>query len=304
MSNASNRIDTWAVGWLCLAMTLLSSVNGVCGEKPMPVADATSIRAVLRASPRADYRLFALCIGRSLRARRGLFIADPSLPKFIEVTFSFWVLESADRIILIDSGFINRKMVDSWEIKDFKTPDKALQWISIRPQQVTDVIITHSHWDHMGGISLFPNARLWINQIELDALKKRNGDKLPRAFARAAQNNRLCVTRAIQSIAPSVVVVPAGMHTPGLQYVVVGQDTKPWVFASDIAPLFVNFRRRKPTGQSSDAASTLKVQDTILELVEGDLRRIVPGHEPSIYDLTPFVELDTTWKGQSTPTRY
>jgi hypothetical protein len=62
--------------------------------------NADDVRAVLESSPRASYRIFAVRVGTAPDARRGLFIADPSMPKRIEVAFAFWVLKSKERIAL------------------------------------------------------------------------------------------------------------------------------------------------------------------------------------------------------------
>ena len=41
--------------------------------------------------------------------------------------------------------------------------------LGIKPEDVTDVIISHVHWDHLDGIDLFPRARVWIQREEFDA---------------------------------------------------------------------------------------------------------------------------------------
>ncbi len=36
----------------------------------------------------------------------------------------------------------------------------------VTPEEVTDIVISHAHWDHMGGIDLFPKANVWIQKDE------------------------------------------------------------------------------------------------------------------------------------------
>ncbi|HPS97828.1 MAG TPA: MBL fold metallo-hydrolase, partial [Bacteroidales bacterium] len=36
--------------------------------------------------------------------------------------------------------------------------------LNVSPSCITDVIITHPHPDHIGGIHLFPNARVWMQK--------------------------------------------------------------------------------------------------------------------------------------------
>ena len=37
----------------------------------------------------------------------------------------------------------------------------------VKPEDITDVIITHMHWDHADGMDLFPKARIWLQKDEL-----------------------------------------------------------------------------------------------------------------------------------------
>jgi hypothetical protein len=59
---------------------------------------------------------------------------------------------------------------------------------------------------------------------------------------------------------------------------------KVWVLASDLAPLRANFTRNKPGGQVSSARRALRIQRTMVELAGGELSRIIPGHEPDIFE--------------------
>jgi glyoxylase-like metal-dependent hydrolase (beta-lactamase superfamily II) len=94
----------------------------------------------------------------------------------------------------------------------------------------------------------------------------------------------LRVTGSLELTLPAVLVVHAGMHTAGFQYVVVHNPEGLWVFASDIAPLRANFERGRPTGLTRDPGRTLEVMDTMRALVEGNLDRIVTGHDPYGFD--------------------
>jgi glyoxylase-like metal-dependent hydrolase (beta-lactamase superfamily II) len=273
------------------ALTLLCA-EARSGDESRDNKEAKKIYDVLNAEQRAEYRIFALRIGVTDDASRNLFIADPSLPKRIEVAFSFWVIKGSDRLIVVDTGFRSKEKIERWRIEKYKDPLDALAEAGIRPEQVTDVVLTHGHWDHIGGIGLFPNARIWINQKELKSLRNPKTGKLPKNLRGAERESRLKVTSSVESIAPQVVVVPVGLHTPGFQYVVVNNNDGIWILASDIAPLYANFERQKPSGQTSDPERAVAVQDTMVELVKGDLKRIVPGHEPSIYDKKDINEIN------------
>ena len=40
--------------------------------------------------------------------------------------------------------------------------------LGLEPYDVTDLLLSYMHWDHAGGIGLFPNARVWVQKIDAD----------------------------------------------------------------------------------------------------------------------------------------
>lgn len=277
------------------ALLLAASLSMSAGaRKASPEAEAEKIKAVLAEGPTADYRIQAIQVGYTKTARRNLFIVDASLPKRIEVSFAFWVISGGGRVILVDTGFTNRAMISRWNIEQFKDPAVGLAEAGFQKEQVTDVIITHTHWDHAGGLFYFPNATVHISKRAMPNLKKPGGGRFANALRKAKKSGRLHLTDKLQQIAPKIAVVPTGLHAPGFQYVAVQNKDALWVLVSDVAPLYANFKRRKVTGQTDDPARTLLVQDTILELVDGDLSRAVPGHEPEIFKRNKKAVVDLT----------
>lgn len=288
-----NTVLTWmtCVGLFVLLPTGEARADGISQDIAKQIEQ---IHDKLNSSPATDrYRIYALRIGLTHRARRGLFIADPALPKYVSVAFSFWVLKGTERIILIDTGFSNLGMVDRWQIEDYKDPITALKEIGIDPDQVTDVIVTHSHWDHIGSLHKFHRACLWMSKHDVRAILRDKQGRLPSAVRLAKREGRLKVTEHITRVAPSVVTVPVGLHTPGHQFVVVKRGDRAHVFSSDIAPLWANFERKKTTGQTSNRLKTQEIQEMILQLAGRNIKNIIPGHEPGIYVNGPIKEIHT-----------
>ena len=54
----------------------------------------------------------------------------------------------------------------SWKVTDFVRPDEAVARAGVKPEEVTDLILTHAHWDHADGADLFPKAQIWIQKEE------------------------------------------------------------------------------------------------------------------------------------------
>lgn len=277
--SARHAIARIALGALLI---MLPGPQTAAAAEPAPPS-ADDIRAFLADSRPADVRMLAVRVGTSKHARRGLFIADGARPERIEVAFSFWIIAGQGRVVLVDTGFVNRAMIEKWRIEQYRDPVTALREAGFEPREVTDVVITHTHWDHIGGLSKFQGAQIWISKRAVPKLRGQGGGWLARLLRRAKRENRLHVTAGLHQVAPAIALVPVGLHAPGFQYVVVKRKDGLWVIASDVAPLRANFEKQTSTGQTSNETQTLQIQATMLDLAEGDLSRIVPGHDPAVY---------------------
>jgi len=262
------------------------------GENTAPVPRREDIRNALeKAAPSPSYRMYALRVGIAPKTRRNLLIRDRTLPRHIPAAFSFWVIRGTDRTVLIDTGFVNRSMISKWGIEHYRTPLSLLAEIGIEAKEVTDVVVTHSHWDHVGAIHQFTGARIWISRREFRAIGGPRGARLPKPFRLAKKQGRLKVIDQVTAMAPGIALVPVGLHTAGFQFVAVKTRDGVTVFSSDIAPLWANFERRIATGQTQNPAQTLALQELIRDLVDKKLHRIVPGHEPGIYRNSHVAEI-------------
>lgn len=91
--------------------------------------------------------------------------SDPS------VTYTLTLLESHDTQILIDTGYDdaveeNRTLALGCNIDRYISPTEALQRIHVDPDDIKHIFLTHCHWDHIGGIQLFKNAKFYIQKKE------------------------------------------------------------------------------------------------------------------------------------------
>jgi glyoxylase-like metal-dependent hydrolase (beta-lactamase superfamily II) len=91
-----------------------------------------------------------------------------------------------------------------------------------------------------------------------------------------------------QEIIPGLRCYTGGKHTWASQYVVARIEAGNAVFTSDNVYLYENLDKHAAIAQTLDAASNLKAQDRIRTLAS-DLRLIVPGHDPAVFERFPAV---------------
>lgn len=86
-----------------------------------------------------------------------LVIGAPQDDK-IDAAMVVWLIRGGGRTILFDSGFHRDTFIKDFPMKDYLRPDEAVRLAGVTPEEVTDIVINHAHWDHLGGIDLFPKA--------------------------------------------------------------------------------------------------------------------------------------------------
>src|SRR3989442_10882412 len=91
--------------------------------------------------------------------------ADPA--RKLDIAMMVWLVRGNGRNILVDAGFYREQFFRQWHVTDFAKPSDAVKRAGVAPDDITDVIVSHMHWDHADGMDLFPKARVWIQKEEL-----------------------------------------------------------------------------------------------------------------------------------------
>jgi len=128
-----------------------------------------------------NLKVYAVKYGKSEFPRKFIYYGDNTADK-LPFTWLFYYIEFRDRRILVDTGFNNEKLRRMFDISDFRNPVDILKENGIGPETITDVIITHSHFDHIGTLNNYVNARIIINKKEFSSFMKGNGLNEVREF--------------------------------------------------------------------------------------------------------------------------
>ncbi|NOE20263.1 MBL fold metallo-hydrolase [Ruegeria atlantica] len=232
---------------------------------------------------------------RNARTRRDSFILDDNHDAPHAMDYFVWVLKRGDKVILVDTGY------DSGEATArgrpiAMDPREALRPLGISPEAVTDVIVTHLHYDHAGGLHMFPNAKLHMQSAEMAFA---TGPCMCHDHLRAPFSaGHICeVVKRLYSghvifydgeaeIADGVTVHCIGGHSRGLQCVRVRTSGGWMVLASDASHYYENFMARKAFPIVVDLQDMMDGFET-LERLASHPRLIVPGHDPLVREIYP-----------------
>ncbi len=215
-----------------------------------------------------------------------------------DIAMVVWLIRGRGRNILFDSGFHREVWLKEFPTADYLRPDEAVKLAGVQPEEVTDIVISHAHWDHMGGIDLFPKATVWIQKQEFvyytgDAWQPggRHGGIDPDDVKALVQRNTEGRLRLVDGdnveILPGIRAYTGARHTFASQYIRV-EGGRPFVLASDNCYLYRNLaeHRASATFSEADRAANIRNQARMIELA-GSADRVVPGHDPRQFQRFP-----------------
>lgn len=150
------------------------------------------------------------------------------------------------------------------------------------PGDVTDIVLTHAHYDHAVNFTLFPNATVWIGEDELQwaAAQPPDFNPLPELYVRELQSSaRVSRIRPGDSLLPGWRVFAAPGHTPGSLVYLLEDARSPVLFTGDAAKNRAELLGMRVDASMDHAASRAALQTIwdIWRATPGTL--LVPGHD-------------------------
>jgi glyoxylase-like metal-dependent hydrolase (beta-lactamase superfamily II) len=233
----------------------------------------------------------------------------------IDLPFSFVLARRADRTVLVDTGFMREgrgaAMSEKFGIPHWVSPLRMLAGMGVAPDDVTDIVLSHAHFDHMGSIGKFPKARIHIQKreilswIEAMALPPQfgflteiiNPDDLRRAFDASVEHRLDLVDGDVDDLLPGIHVRLGEGHTIGQQFVIIETARGRLVVSGDCV-----YSRRNICGHNNDGVyaplanavgsiwEQLKTIDRINKEIGGDLERLIILHDGDRWKHLPIVK--------------
>ena len=63
----------------------------------------------------------------------------------IDTMYAVWLIRGGGHNILFDTGFHRERWFKLWTIKDFLRPDEAVKLAGVKPEEITDIVVSHAH---------------------------------------------------------------------------------------------------------------------------------------------------------------
>ena len=232
-----------------------------------------------------------------------------------DVTYTFNVLKNEEgEVIVVDTGYDNssaenQALADGVNLTNYVSPAEVIKKTGVSAEEVKHVILTHAHWDHMGGITLFPNATFYLQKDEL--LKWIAAMTLPREYntikasisckdlencVGLIKENRLVLLDGdVDNLFPGIDIrVARDGHSFASNLVIVNTHGQKYVMVGDCA--YVKGNIMGGTGDGISIPNGFAVGSTynavctcqdILKYADGKIENVLIGHEMGTWEQYP-----------------
>lgn len=215
----------------------------------------------------------------------------------IKLALRLLVLQNPQRIILIDTGVghkLNDKLNNIYAV-DYSQyePVKELRKRGIEPEEVTDVIITHLHFDHIGGATwydgdtlklTYPNAKhyvqgeqwYWANNPSI----KDRASYMPENFAPIEKAGNLVQLDGPGELFSGIEMLVMYGHTAGMQLPKIFDNQKTLLYCADLLPTASHVPLPYIMGYDNNPLTTLEEKKRILPQAADEKWIMAYEHDP------------------------
>ncbi|PYM77216.1 MAG: MBL fold hydrolase, partial [Candidatus Rokuibacteriota bacterium] len=217
------------------------------------------------------YEVLALKYGERDTTKCQFFYRESSHDK-LTLDYFVWLILGGPQPLLVDTGFRDDD-ARARGIRNYVSPAAMVERAGVKAADVPISLITHLHYDHWAGHSLFPNAEFWIQGEEVafwtgpfGSTPAFRGSANVDALARLVTlnyANKIRIVEGDHEVWPGIRVHKVGGHTAGLQIVTVETRRGTVVLTSDASHFYHNVETRQPVQIITSLPEMLTAFETI-----------------------------------------
>lgn len=171
----------------------------------------------------------------------------------IKLALRCLLLKSKEKNILIDTGIgekLHEKLKNIYKVDHSQTTlEKTLLENGVKNEDITDVIISHLHFDHTGGTTkkvndeiklTFPNAMHHVQLEQWDwansPAEKDKASFITDNFKKIEDQGKINILNGPGNITDGIEVMVMYGHTPGMQLIKISDESNTLLYCADLFP--------------------------------------------------------------------
>jgi glyoxylase-like metal-dependent hydrolase (beta-lactamase superfamily II) len=250
-----------------------------------------------------DYEIYALKYAGPFVRTGAHLMWYQDWDRIEKINYYIWCIKGAGQTVIVDAG-IAPDLAKERELDGYLNPAEVLSRMDVNAAEVRHVVITHMHFDHANGATLFPAATFYIQESEYrfwvqDPVATRPpfkyiSDEVSTAYLASLEGTRrLVLLNGDQQILPGIRCLLAPGHTVALQAVEVSTAKGTAILGSDCAHIFRNYSEDWPSVLIVDLVGWMKTYEKLRARVSSpDL--LFPGHDRRMLEDYPEVAENIT----------
>jgi glyoxylase-like metal-dependent hydrolase (beta-lactamase superfamily II) len=248
------------------------------------------------------YALYAIKFAHHVSRKSLIFLGGDANDGPMALDYFVWLAIGNGRKVLIDTGF-KKSVADRRGRNWIRCPSEAVALLGLTAADITDVVITHLHFDHAGNLDKFPNAFFHIQDQEMQLATSRHMCIHHPTFVGSFEcedvvhmvrhlfSRRLVFHEGDEPLCPGIRLLHMPGHTPGMQVVEVLTARGPVLLISDASHFYANMNEGRPFFMYH------RIEDVFasyrrIRSVATSLDHIIPGHDPLVMEQYPASRAD------------
>lgn len=215
-----------------------------------------------------DIELVALKYGESYFPSKDAFY-NVITNEELQFAWIFYLIRYQGNNILVDTGVsdLNEFKKYGFHLHKFTESIKLIEKYGLKPEEITDVIITHADFDHIADINYYINANIYIQEDEFINYKGniKNIDKIITFADTIKVHDKFNVKRI-------------SGHTKGSSIVTFSYGKSNYILAGDECYLYASIEKEIPVGRSYDIAKSME----FIKEYKAKTNIILLCHEPNV----------------------